>query len=215
MTEAEWLAGTDPAPMLHSLNGRASERRLRRFACSCCGHSLQSFGHYELDEALNWVESSLNGSVRGGPPESVRDSIQWAMYEMCESLNCLGESLHNLIGEAAFDIALTQQTSKLILEAHGIADVQSSSEDEARFQTWLLREMFPFSNISLDTSWITSTVLALASGVYNERAFDRMPILADALEDAGCDNVDILSHCRQPREHVRGCWVVDLLTGRV
>ncbi len=47
-----------------------------------------------------------------------------------------------------------------------------------------------------------------------DRAFDRMPILADALQDAGCDNLNILNHCRQPGEHVRGCWVVDLLTGR-
>jgi hypothetical protein len=44
--------------------------------------------------------------------------------------------------------------------------------------------------------------------------FDQMPVLADALQDAGCDNTDILNHCRQPGEHVRGCWVVDLLTGR-
>jgi hypothetical protein len=50
--------------------------------------------------------------------------------------------------------------------------------------------------------------------IYGERAFDRLPILADALEEAGCDNADILSHCQGPGAHVRGCWVVDLVTGR-
>jgi hypothetical protein len=45
-------------------------------------------------------------------------------------------------------------------------------------------------------------------------AFDRMPILADAIQDAGCDNEDILNHCRQPGDHVRGCWCVDLVLGK-
>src|SRR5262249_20874086 len=68
--------------------------------------------------------------------------------------------------------------------------------------------------ISLDPAWLTSTVAALARGIYEERAFDRLPILADALQDAGCDHPDILDHCRGPGPHVRGCWVVDLLLGR-
>jgi hypothetical protein len=72
----------------------------------------------------------------------------------------------------------------------------------------------PFRTIAVEQSWLTSTVVALADGIYQERAFDRMPILADALQDAGCDKEDILNHCRQPGEHVRGCWVVDLLLGK-
>ncbi len=80
----------------------------------------------------------------------------------------------------------------------------------------LLRDIFgnPFRPVAFDPAWLTSTVSALATGIYTERAFDRLPILADALQDAGCDNEDILSHCRGPGPHVRGCWAVDLLTGR-
>jgi hypothetical protein len=91
-----------------------------------------------------------------------------------------------------------------------------SREDPGPYQCELIRDIFgnPFRPVTLDPSWLTSTVLALANGIYAERAFDRMPILADALQDAGCGNEDILNHCRQPGEHVRGCWVVDLLTGR-
>src|SRR5262249_31297821 len=63
-------------------------------------------------------------------------------------------------------------------------------------------------------SWRDGTVVKLAEAIYEERAFDRLPILADALEDAGCDNAVILGHCRQTGEHVRGCWVVDLLLGK-
>ena len=54
----------------------------------------------------------------------------------------------------------------------------------------------------------------MAQSIYDARAFDRLPLLADALEDAGCADADILSHCRTPGEHVRGCWVVDLLLGK-
>jgi hypothetical protein len=54
----------------------------------------------------------------------------------------------------------------------------------------------------------------LAQAISDDRAFDRLPILADALEDAGCDNADILDHCRMPGEHARGCWVVDLILGK-
>jgi len=54
----------------------------------------------------------------------------------------------------------------------------------------------------------------LASAIYGERAFDRMPILADAFEEAGCDHADVLTHCRGPGPHVRGCWEVDLMLGK-
>jgi hypothetical protein len=72
----------------------------------------------------------------------------------------------------------------------------------------------PFRPVPVDPSWLTSDVLALASGIYSEGAFDRMPILADALQDAGYDNDDVLNHCRQPGEHTKGCWAIDLLLGK-
>ena|SRR5579872_4375098 len=78
----------------------------------------------------------------------------------------------------------------------------------------LLRDIFPFGPVTLLPEWRTSTVLALATGIYNERAFDRMPILADALMDSGCDNEEILNHCRGPGPHCRGCWVCDLCLGK-
>jgi len=59
------------------------------------------------------------------------------------------------------------------------------------------------------------TVIKLAQAIYDDRAFDRLPILADALEEAGCTNIDILEHCRVPGPHVCGCWVVDLLLSEV
>jgi hypothetical protein len=86
---------------------------------------------------------------------------------------------------------------------------------EQGVQCELLRDIFgPPTRRSLDPVLLTPTVVSLAQAIYRDRSFDRMPILADALEDAGCTNADILSHCRQPGEHCRGCWVVDLLLGK-
>jgi hypothetical protein len=66
---------------------------------------------------------------------------------------------------------------------------------------------------TIDPAWLTTTVVSLARGIYAERAFDRMPVLADALQDAGCEDLRLLGHCRGPGPHGRGCWVVDLVLG--
>ena len=80
----------------------------------------------------------------------------------------------------------------------------------------LIRDVFgnPFRPVTVDPRWLTSDVLALARSLYDERAFDRMPILADALQDAGCTDEKVLAHCRGEGPHCRGCWVVDLLLGK-
>ena len=73
----------------------------------------------------------------------------------------------------------------------------------------------PFRPVTFDPAWRTSTVFALAQGIYDDKAFDRMPILADALQDADCDNDDILNHLRDATApHVRGCWALDLVLGK-
>ncbi|MFO0826435.1 MAG: hypothetical protein U0792_25500, partial [Gemmataceae bacterium] len=80
-----------------------------------------------------------------------------------------------------------------------------------------LRDIFgnPFRPVAFDPEWRTSTVMSLAHQMYESRDFSTMPILADALQDAGCYNADILNHCRAtPATHVRGCWVVDMILGK-
>jgi hypothetical protein len=81
----------------------------------------------------------------------------------------------------------------------------------------LLRDIFgnPFRPARFSPDWRTDTAVSLARTMYESREFSAMPILADALQDAGCDNDDILSHCRAGNQvHVRGCWVVDLVLGK-
>ncbi|MCI0377346.1 MAG: hypothetical protein L0215_07060 [Gemmataceae bacterium] len=71
-----------------------------------------------------------------------------------------------------------------------------------------------FRPVAADPTWLTAAVVELARTIYDERAFDRLPKLADALEQAGCTHAGLLAHLRQPGEHVRGCWAVDLLLGQ-
>ena len=87
---------------------------------------------------------------------------------------------------------------------------------EQREQAALVRCLFanPFRPIPVRGVWLTGEARTLAGGIYEERAFDRMPQLADALEASGCTHVDLIEHCRSSREHARGCWVVDLLLGK-
>jgi hypothetical protein len=87
-----------------------------------------------------------------------------------------------------------------------------------QYERWrpLLYDVFgnPFRPVAFSPEWRTNTVIALARQMHESRDFSAMPILADALQDAGCDNADILDHCRGPGPHVRGCWCVDLVLGR-
>jgi hypothetical protein len=77
----------------------------------------------------------------------------------------------------------------------------------------LVRDVFgnPFRPVAFSPAWRTDTAVTLARQMYDARDFSAMPILGDALQDAGCDSADILAHCRGPGPHVRGCWVVDLV----
>jgi hypothetical protein len=97
----------------------------------------------------------------------------------------------------------------------GIADVLSPLIPPAD-QCAVLRDVLgnPFRRATADPAWLNSTVVQLASGIYVEGAFDRLPILADALEEAGCDDQALLEHLRGPGPHVRGCWALDLLLAR-
>jgi hypothetical protein len=91
-------------------------------------------------------------------------------------------------------------------------------EPAEQYESWrpLIYDVFgnPFRPVAVDPAWLTSTVVALARQMYESRDFSALPILADALQDAGCCNEDVLDHCRGPRPHVRGCWAVDLVLGK-
>jgi hypothetical protein len=89
-------------------------------------------------------------------------------------------------------------------------------QKQSREQVCLLREILgnPFRESTVAAAWLTADVLMLARGISEERAFERLPILADALQEAGCDDQDILEHCRNGGPHHPACWVMDLIFRR-
>jgi hypothetical protein len=229
MTEAEWLSRNNPTPMRTLLPGWISERKVRLFACACC----RRIGELLANEARQWVEVAERYADGAASREVLNNTAATANA-------AVGDGTKFAINSDAFSAAVevvvggTLNDLTSILVAFAVAGERIKGEDtflkfddyykEERAQhARLLYDSFryPFgsakairSALTADPSWLTSTVLALAEGIYQERAFDRMPILADALQDAGCDNEDILSHCRQPGEHVRGCWALDLVLGK-
>lgn len=101
----------------------------------------------------------------------------------------------------------------------GAVFTQSFSLDEHIAQANMIREIFgnPFRPVAVDPVWLnwnSGSAIGLAQSIYDDRTFGRLPLLADALEDAGCTDVTILNHCRSEGPHVRGCYVIDAILGK-
>ena len=212
MTEAEWLACTDPTPMLVFLRDRASERKLRLFACA-----VHRRMHHFADEgcvvaAAEASERYADGRATAEEMREARSSalVLWSAHHVPNPSNA--RLPQGLVIGAACQVT-RMDVAKVVNE---IEQVASSGGVEGRERAGLVRELFgnPFRPVVLDRSWLTSTVLSLAEGIYADHAFDRLPILADALMDAGCVEPVVLNHCQGPGRHVRGCWVVDLVLGK-
>jgi hypothetical protein len=118
------------------------------------------------------------------------------------------------------DTALVAETiwRQVLLLVRVFAGERGSVQEQAErtAQADLVRDLFgnPLKPAAFEPSWRTATILNLARSIYEEREYDRLPTLADALQEAGCTDAQILAHCRQPGNHVRGCWVVDFVLGK-
>jgi hypothetical protein len=204
VTEAEWLACADPQPMLAFLRGKASDRKLRLFAVACaravwdllederCRHAVAVGERYADRQA---TEAELRAA----------SETAWQAVDSCPA-------------EANYAAQSTVETSPYDGAVDG---ARHAAQDDMplKDQCALLRDIFgnPFRPAHTDPAWLAwndGTVVKVAQGIYDERAFERLPILADALEGAGCDDADVLGHLRQECEHVRGCWPVDLILAK-
>jgi hypothetical protein len=199
MTEADWLACTDPDPMLKFIGGKASDRKLRLFTTACI-RIRQGGVAFGEDDPVVVMEAYADGM---GTAEEVDGAWQapWS--------------------DALAEAARVSRGCQRRRAWPGGTEVKMSAA-----QASLMRCIFgnPFRPLSLDPAvlaWNDATVARLAQAAYDERDMPsglldnaRLAVLADALEEAGCQDQDILGHCRSGGEHVRGCWVVDLLLGK-
>ena len=232
MTEEEWLTSASPDPMLPLLGG--GERKLRLFACACCREAWNVFVPPFVIRMVTAVEAFADGSLGPRGLEHISTAAERAAEAAAREAAHDDSGYLAHVARAAFGAAHSHAATAAKV-AHGASALAAADapatiidgplggrtgrtdyEAELAAQADLLRDIFgnPFRSVEFHLEWFTSDVLALARGIYADRAFDRMPILADALQDAGCDDDDILTHCREPREHARGCWVVDLLLGK-
>ena len=213
MTETEWLAAVESEPMLKVLRGSASERRLRLFASASFRRLKELLPDPRQHLGIDVLEQLAEGKTTWTECRAVIAGVRNAMPRNDQipmpipfndpyfiSLMLYREFCSRTIG-----IHASTATG-------GLVDGAREQYEQAR----LIRDIFgnPFRPVTLNPSWLTSTVVALTNGIYEERAYDRMPILADALQDAGCDNEDVLSHCRESGKHWRGCWCVDLILNK-
>jgi hypothetical protein len=209
VTEAEWQSCNDPAVMLEALrsSGRANRRKLRLFAVACCNRVRYLLTDRRSKAALEAAEQYADGILLDLPRE----------YYRAGKVQASPMSMGTAAAEAAKWVVHPLAESAAHIAASACAMASESVADERQYQAGLLRCVManPFmTKPDLDRSWLNGTVARLAQAIYDERAFDRMPILADALEDAGCHDENLLRHCRHAAEHCRGCWVVDLLLGK-
>jgi hypothetical protein len=232
MTEAEWLACTEPGRMLMFLcseaagwNGRVlrwlgwgsclpSDRKLRLFACACC-HRIW---HRLADDRSRMAVEVAEKFADNPDDKELRialDKAATAAYAVVGGSDATFWNAH-AAGLAAHH---TYESNFRFADFAPMAASHAAYPGNLMMlatQCKLLRDIFgnPFRPVILEPSWLTPKVVALAQEVYDNRAFDRMPVLADTLEQAGCDNTEILAHCRGPGPHVRGCWVADMALGK-
>jgi hypothetical protein len=212
MTQAEWSTSTDPRAMLASVEGRASDRKLRLFACASC----RRVGRWLKDQrslaALDTAEAFADGLAS---PDQMAASAE-AAWQAHLGLN-LAPYYAALAAHFSVDKSAAFGASEGADCAYGASvNDPDDPEEEAEAQADLLRDIFgnPYLPDTLGPWSPTPVVVCLAQMIYDGREFARMPSLADTLEEAGCMNADILDHCRSQRSHVRGCWVVDLVLGK-
>lgn len=227
MTEQEWLSETPPeewlltAAVVQFLHGRTSDRKLRLFAVACCRRIQHLLDDERSRAAIEVAERHADGLA--SDDELARAERNAADLSDGDEGNCEADMARAAAAYVAAKDVVTAVDTAFNYSMGPSLDPDDGNRDGVRFHSEnMLRWAFlhdivgnPFRPAAIDQSWLTSNVSTLAQAAYEERAFDRMAILADALEDAGCTNQEILGHCRGAGPHVRGCWVLDLLLGRI
>jgi hypothetical protein len=230
-TEQLWLAYFHPAPLLKYMSRRASRRKIRLFACACARRVCKFLNESDSDSrtAIDASEDFADGLI---PAERMKAIIAKAHGATANSRHVdlsaeySASRSHAALSAAWAARGIATRASNFAMRAMEYSAWEGDSgteeklgEQESRAQLEIGRDIFanPFRLAIIDPDWLTwrdGTVVKLAQTIYSDRRFDIMPILGDALHEAGCCDEAILDHCRGPNNHVRGCWVVDLLLGK-
>lgn len=232
MTQSEWLTNCDPQSMIAFCEQGTSYRKLQLFACACCRRIWHLIASEKARRVVEIAERIADGEADND--EALRASGLLSFEQITQQYSReRGGNVANFASEAAgrtisnvrvaneraiaarceqalIDSGLSGTPADTELTDAQEAIVAATIDSEELAQARLLRDVTnPFYSAAFDSRWRTSDVIGLARAIYDERAFERMPILADALMDSGCEDEQIIAHCRGEGEHIRGCWVVD------
>ena len=217
MTEKEWLSAKSIDPLREWWRDRRNRkqyaRKERLFACACC---RLWWDHLTDERSRRAVE--IGEAVADGPVSKV--AIKRAHTEAVAAASEVPSLRRGYSLAASVEIVMNPDRDDVFVATtmrlrDAGPDLRLCTQKESELaQANLLRDVIgnPFRKVKFSPDWRTDTAVALAKQMYEAREFSAMPILADALQDAGCDNDTILNHCRDAKlPHVRGCWVVDLV----
>jgi hypothetical protein len=225
-TEIDWLNCTDPFEMQTFVRESIGDRKIRLFTVGCCRriwHLLSADSRHAVevseecaDQMMAYndirakrllLENTYTPDLQRNPilPNDAAYMAAWWM---------LGDTLEYPTTFLAKVAVSWASTAIAVSSNRNGEDTHDAYEDKCQCE--LLRDIVgnPFRAVAFDPIWRTDTTVSLARSMYDSRHFDALPILGDALEEAGCDNAAMIDHCRGPGPHVRGCWVVDLLLGK-
>jgi hypothetical protein len=215
MTESDWLNATAPQPMLEFLRGKVSDRKLRLFAVACCRRYWHLFTDERCRRAVEVSERYADGQADA---DELAAATEEARVVWDQEARVMWGDITAQGPRDAIDYRPPPAASP--------HDDRGSVAEQAG-QAHLLRELFgpwPFRRPTLDPSvlaWNGGVVRSLAQAAYDDRQLpsghldpDRLLILADALEEAGCSDAELLSHLHGPGPHYRGCWALDVVLGK-
>jgi hypothetical protein len=244
MTEAEWLACTDPEALLLHLLDKASDRKLRLFAVACCRRLWDQLKDERSRSFLEVAERYADGQASGAEYQAAYQGARRAEDdEVAEDTRSPAGVLAGAfdayfwrsptgtaVGLYSRALAKHAQLASNGVASH-LADMAppaggTAAEENAAWQMhWdeeralhcrLLRDSIgnPFRPVSARPEWLTPEAVALAQAIYERHAFERLPALADLLHEVGYGDQEMLEHLRGPGPHARGCWALDLVLGK-
>jgi mannitol/fructose-specific phosphotransferase system IIA component (Ntr-type) len=233
MSESDWLSCPDPLALLGRLRGTKvmTERAARRFACACCRRMWHRLPEGPARRAAEAAERCARGELSVEElPEHRRASehlAEWGeqgpigpLWEAGWFLSTYGGAMYcadDPDAGAVLASAAAEDTAEAVLRL--CLPWATALGLPPAVQADLLRDVVPppYGPVRFEESWREwqgGEVRRLAEAIDQDQAFDLLPVLGDALEEAGCPDARILNHCRSARPHVPGCWVVRGVRGK-
>jgi hypothetical protein len=217
MTEAEWLACTDPQAMLDFVQetGRTTDRKLRLFAGACCRHIWHLLSDEPSRRSVEIAEFFADGHADQAALLAAKSDVCAMRWGDAQNVAVFAIDLNASIAASLVMYSVANAVANVTAAEGETADaVRRAARGPL---ATLLRDLIgnPFRPPPrLDAAYLTPRVLSLANGIYDRRAFDHIPELAYMLQEAGCHDEDVLDHLRRPGPHARGCHVLDAVLGR-